>query len=122
MEINQSATLPVKYSVESFGGVSQRKADTMIIGPRGGVLLVEAKYSTSEYLPVALVEQAIIKASRITPKDHPHEPIRVLLISNKPLSRPAGRRVRSADLQYLKITSEADLPKIIDAIRTAFDL
>jgi hypothetical protein len=122
MEINQSAALPLKYSVESYSGVSDRKTDTMIIGPHGDVLLVEAKYTISEYLQAALVEQVLMKASRLTTKDHPHEPIRVLLISNRPLSRPAGRRVRSADLQYVMVTSEADLPNVTDAIGAAFDL
>jgi hypothetical protein len=122
MEINQSSSPPLKCSIESFSGVSQKRTDTMISDGRGNVFLVEAKYSTSDYLPVALVEQVIAKASRLTPKDHSHGSVRVLLISNQPLSRPAGRRLRSAELQFVKVTSEADLPKLIDAIRTAFDL
>ena len=131
-EINQSILAERKpglkqltYSVER-GETDEARFDATIVGPNRTVLVIAAKYF-SDVMPAVLVAQALEqlrrRAARLRQEVGQAKTIKVLIISNQRLSGAASRVVGTwRDFQFLIIEGDEDLPKLVEAIRTAFSL
>lgn len=140
MEINQADELPkrpLRYSLEGYSGTFQAITQAVISGPGSKLLLIEPRFIAGEFVPILIVELVLRKGMQFVQmiSHGQKKSVSMLLVSNRPVE-PLGltrlyqataeqqkiRHEMLAEFQHIQVTSQADLPKMIHAIRIAFGI
>jgi hypothetical protein len=136
-KINQEASMqggspgavtPLTVRVETSGGLTQTRSDAEIRDVSGNLLIIEIKYLTHR-LPTDLIMQLRKQVGRYaaeTQATGSKTRVEAFLISNQEYTGTVlGLEVMpDRDVVYafqcIRVTGEDDLPKLVNAIRTAF--
>ena len=138
-EINKTDELskrPLRYSLEGYSGSFQTITQAVISGPGSKLLLIEPRFISGEFVPILIVEQVLRKGMQFAQMtSRGQKSVGLLLVSNRsvePLGLARLYQVTAeqnrighemlAAFQHIEVTSQADLPEVLHAIRTVFDL
>jgi hypothetical protein len=115
MEGSTKGSVPLKLSPAGTDGFARERFDAIISAPNDAYLAVEIKHRVDVNTIKGIVETATKEAVRGA--------VKALLISNQEPTPLAGVRLMASDfVQHIRVTGKDNLPKLVEAIRAAFEI